>query len=67
MYCREGYASLEEVTELASAYAVKHSSARWFSFKTVLVRIFNSGTTYFSNLSFDPRQTKFNHEIKEML
>ena len=30
---REDYASLKEVTEVASAHAIKHSSTRWLSLK----------------------------------
>lgn len=36
LYCREGYASLEEVTELASAYAVKIHQQGGFLLKQCL-------------------------------
>lgn len=36
---REDYDSLKEVTEIASAHAMKHSSTRWLSLKKVCDQI----------------------------
>ena len=63
---REDYSDLEKITEVAAAYAIKHSSARWLSLKFVCIRILEQWDNlkqYF--LVFLPQQKNFVREIKE--
>ena len=63
---REDYSDLEKITEVAAAYAIKHSSAIWLSLKFVCIRILEQ----LDNLKqcflvFLAKQKNFVREIKE--
>ena len=62
---REDYKEMEDGTDFAADYALRHSSVRWLTLKFVLVRIIEQWEnlrTYF--LEFLPKQKIFKREIK---
>ena len=62
---REDYKEMEDVTDFAAHYALRHSSVCWLTLKFVLVRIIEQWENlraYF--LEFLPKQKIFKREIK---
>ena len=64
---REDYSNLQDLTEVASQYVLRHSSVRWLTSKFVLVRIIEQWTNlteYFCK--YIPKQKEFKSSIKDI-
>ena len=62
--CREDYASVEKVTEVAAQYAMQHTETQWLTMKYVAVRIllqWKNLKEYF--LKFLPKKSNFKSTV----
>ena len=62
---REGYTKLQELTEVAAQYVLRHSSVQWLTMKCIVIRVIEQWLNLKEHLlPFIPKQKEFKRSIK---